>query len=85
MNKLTLDEAIIIAKESSEDQCIGDRGREDYKQLAAWLEELERYRAITTGSPYKPKVNTHIELKRYKNKECKMSAEQMFTELGFRK
>lgn len=60
---MTLDEAIIIAKESSEDQGIGDRGREDYKQLAAWLEEL----------------------KRYKNKECKMSAEQMFTELGFRK
>lgn len=60
---MTLDEAISIAKESSENQCLGDRGREDYKQLAAWLEEL----------------------KQYKNKECKMSAEQMFAELGFRK
>ena len=63
MNKLTLDKAIIIAKESSEDQCMGDRGREDYKQLAAWLEEL----------------------KRYKNKECEISAGEMFEELGFRK
>lgn len=63
MNKLTLDKAIIIAKESSEDQCMGNRGREEYKQLAAWLEEL----------------------KQYKNKECEISAREMFEELGFRK
>lgn len=44
MSKMTLDEAIIIAKESSEDQCIGARGREEYKQLAAWLEELKQYK-----------------------------------------
>lgn len=37
---------------------------DEHEQLAAWLEELERYRAIATGSPYKPKVNTHIVLKR---------------------
>lgn len=41
---MTLDEAIAIAKESSENQYIGDRGRENYKQLAAWLEELKQYR-----------------------------------------
>lgn len=41
---MTLDEVIIIAKESSEDQSMSDRGREDYKQLAAWLEELKQYK-----------------------------------------
>lgn len=41
---MTLDEAIAIAKESSENQYMGDRGREDYKQLAAWLEELKQYK-----------------------------------------
>lgn len=47
---MALDEAILIAKDSSEDQCLDDRGREDYKQLAAWLEELKQYRL---ASPYK--------------------------------
>lgn len=61
MNKLTLDKAIIIAKESSEDQCMGNRGREEYKQLAAWLKEL----------------------KQYKNKECEISAREMFEKLGY--
>lgn len=41
---MTLDEAIAIAKESSENQYMGDRGREDYRQLAAWLEELKQYK-----------------------------------------
>lgn len=41
---MTLDEAIAIAKESSENQYMGDRGREDFKQLAAWLEELKQYK-----------------------------------------
>lgn len=41
---MTLNEAIIRAKESSEDQCLDERGREDYKQLAEWLEELKEYR-----------------------------------------
>lgn len=41
---MTLDEAIAIAKESSEDESMGDHGREDYKQLAAWLEELKQYK-----------------------------------------
>lgn len=47
---MTLDEAIAIAKESNENQCLDDRGRENYKQLAAWLEELKQYRL---ASPYK--------------------------------
>lgn len=41
---MTLDEAIAIAKESSENQYMSDRGREDYRQLAAWLEELKQYK-----------------------------------------
>lgn len=41
---MDLDEAIAIAKESSENQYMGDRGRENFKQLAAWLEELKQYK-----------------------------------------
>lgn len=41
---MTLDEAIAIAKESSENQYMGDRGRENFKQLAEWLEELKQYK-----------------------------------------
>lgn len=37
-------------KKSSEDQYMGDRGREDFKQLADWLEELKQYRLAI---PYK--------------------------------
>lgn len=47
---MTLDEAIAIAKESSENQYMGDRGRKNYKQLAAWLEELKQYKL---ASPHK--------------------------------
>lgn len=31
-------------KKASENQCMGDRCRENFKQLAAWLEELKQYR-----------------------------------------
>lgn len=41
---MTLDEAIAIAKKASENQCMNDRCRENFKQLAAWLEELKQYR-----------------------------------------
>lgn len=41
---MTLDEAIARAKEASKNQYIGDRGRENFKQLAEWLEELKQYR-----------------------------------------
>lgn len=47
---MTLDEAIAIAKESSENQYMDDRGREEHKQLAAWLEELKQYKL---ASPHK--------------------------------
>lgn len=47
---MDLDEAIAIAKESSENQYMGDRGRENFKQLAAWLEELKQYKL---ASPHK--------------------------------
>lgn len=63
MSKMTLDEAIIHAKELSESQSVCEDCREEHKQLAAWLEEL----------------------KRNKDKECEISARQMFEELGFRK
>lgn len=60
---MTLDEAIAHAKEVFENQSICEDCREEHKQLAAWLEEL----------------------KKYKDKECEISAGEMFEELGFRK
>lgn len=41
---MTLDETIAKAKKASENQCMNDRCRENFKQLAAWLEELKQYR-----------------------------------------
>lgn len=41
---MTLDELIARAKEASENQCMGDLCRENFKQLAEWLEELKQYR-----------------------------------------
>lgn len=47
---MTLDELIARAKEASENQCVSDLCRENFKQLAEWLEELKQYRLT---SPYK--------------------------------
>lgn len=41
---MNLDETIAKAKKASENQCMNDRCRENFKQLAAWLEELKQYR-----------------------------------------
>lgn len=41
---MTLDEAIAIAKKVYEDESANAQGRKDYKQIAAWLEELKQYR-----------------------------------------
>lgn len=41
---MTLDELIARAKEASENQCMADLCRENFKQLAEWLEELKQYR-----------------------------------------
>lgn len=41
---MNLDETIAKAKKASENQCMGDRCRENFKQLAAWLEELKQYK-----------------------------------------
>lgn len=41
---MTLDELIARAKEASENQCMNDLCRENFKQLAEWLEELKQYR-----------------------------------------
>lgn len=41
---MTIDELIARAKEASENQCVGDLCRENFKQLAEWLEELKQYR-----------------------------------------
>lgn len=41
---MTLDELIARAKEASKNQCVSDLCRENFKQLAEWLEELKRYR-----------------------------------------
>ncbi len=41
---MNLDETIDKAKKASENQCVNDRCRENFKQLAAWLEELKHYK-----------------------------------------
>lgn len=41
---MNLDEAIAIAKKVSEDESADARGRKDYRQIAAWLEELKQYK-----------------------------------------
>lgn len=41
---MNLDETLAKAKKASENQCMNDRCRENFKQLAAWLEELKQYR-----------------------------------------
>lgn len=41
---MTLDEAIAHTKKLSENQYMGDHDRENFKQLAAWLEELKQYK-----------------------------------------
>ena len=69
---MTLDEAIIIAKESSEDQCMGDRGREDYKQLAEWLEELNEYKNIFEEEhPFNDNSFNFLNFKMYSNPTLK--------------
>lgn len=41
---MNLDETIAKAKKASENQCMSDLCRENFKQLAEWLEELKQYR-----------------------------------------
>lgn len=41
---MTLDEAIAKAKKALERQNLSERGRENFSQFAAWLEELKQYR-----------------------------------------
>lgn len=41
---MTIDELIARAKEASKNQCLGDLCRENFKQLAEWLEELKQYK-----------------------------------------
>lgn len=41
---MTIDESIARAKGASENQCLSDLCRENFKQLAEWLEELKQYR-----------------------------------------
>ena len=41
---MTLDELIARARKASENQCMGVLCRENFKQLAEWLEELKQYR-----------------------------------------
>lgn len=46
---MTLDEAIVHAKELSENQSVCNDCREEHKQLAKWLEELKKYKAKELG------------------------------------
>lgn len=41
---MTIDGLIARAKEASKNQCMSDLCRENFKQLAEWLEELKQYR-----------------------------------------
>lgn len=41
---MTIDELIARAKEASKNQCLSDLCRENFKQLAEWLEELKQYK-----------------------------------------
>lgn len=41
---MNLDEAIARTKEASKNQCMSDLCRENFKQLAEWLEELKQYK-----------------------------------------
>lgn len=41
---MTLDEAIAKARKALERQNLSERGRENFSQFAAWLEELKQYR-----------------------------------------
>lgn len=41
---MNLEELIARAKEASKNQCMSDLCRENFKQLAEWLEELKQYR-----------------------------------------
>lgn len=41
---MTIDELIARARKASENQCMSDLCKEDFKQLAEWLEELKQYR-----------------------------------------
>ena len=41
---MTLEELIVRAKEASKNQCMSDLCRENFKQLAEWLEELKQYK-----------------------------------------
>lgn len=43
---MTLEELIARAKEASKNQCMSDLCRENFKQLAEWLEELKQYREL---------------------------------------
>lgn len=41
---MTIDELIARARKASENQCMSDLCKENFKQLAEWLEELKKYR-----------------------------------------
>lgn len=41
---MTIDELIARAREASKNQCMSDLCRENFKQLAEWLEELKQYK-----------------------------------------
>lgn len=56
---MTLDEAIIHAKELSENQSICEGCREEHKQLAEWLEELKQYKE--KNEHFKENIETNFE------------------------
>lgn len=59
--KMTLDEAIVHAKELSENQSVCVDCREEHKQLAAWLDELKQYKEE------KPEIKQETNYEHYKD------------------
>jgi hypothetical protein len=70
--KMTLDEAIVHAKELSESQSVCEDCREEHKQLAEWLEELNEYKNIFEEEhPFNDNSFNFLNFKIYSNSTLK--------------
>lgn len=70
--KMTLDEAIAHAKELSESQSVCEDCREEHKQLAEWLEELNEYKSIFGEEhPFNDNSFNFLNFKMYSNSTLK--------------
>lgn len=69
---MTLDEAIVHAKELSESQSVCVDCREEHKQLAEWLEQLRDYKNIFEEEhPFNDDSFNFLNFKMYSNSTLK--------------